>query len=178
MKSGLFLPALLCVAGCGPPDSSVEPIPDQYQSLFGGGIAYEDMPGIRARLPYEKIELEVFSTWIWGGPVTTLWRDGRAERTSLYGERMKGEVRVQSFGLLCYLIDRLEFSAMEPEFHWGGFDASTVTVRVWPVGDPDPIEVADTGNVGPIDVWAIQTAIEGVASKIEWETVANPQVPR
>ena len=178
MKRYLVCPAVLCVAGCGQPGSPSGAVPDRYRFLAGGGIAYQDMPAIRAELPYERIEVEVFSTWTWGGPVTTLWLDGRAERTDMQGEVMKGEVRLHDYGSLCYLVDHLRFSSMEATYHWGGFDASTVTVRVWRVGDRDPVEVADTGNAGPIELWAIRAAIDGVASRIEWESAAGAQVHR
>ena len=62
MNSHLLCLATLCVVGCGQSDPPAVSIPDQYQFLSGAAIAYQDMPAIRARLPYEKIQLEVFST--------------------------------------------------------------------------------------------------------------------
>ncbi|MFT5153420.1 MAG: hypothetical protein ACI841_003420, partial [Planctomycetota bacterium] len=39
-----------------------------------GSLSEEESEAPRTRLPYQKIQLERFSSWQWGGPVMTLWR--------------------------------------------------------------------------------------------------------
>ncbi|MFT5152872.1 MAG: hypothetical protein ACI841_002871, partial [Planctomycetota bacterium] len=76
---------------------------------------------------------------------------------------------VFDYGPLCQLIDVLELAAMQPEYDWGGFDASTANLRVWRSQSAEPMQVIDTGSVGPIELRALQSAIDGVASRIRWE---------
>ena len=124
-------------------------------------------------MPFEKIKLKVYSTWTWSGRVTTLWRDGRAEKLG-----MTGEVPIWDYGPLCYLIEQLGFDSMEPEYP-GAFDVDRITVCVWRSGEQEPIEVAfdDSGSAAPIGLWAIEAAIDGVASRIEWEEDVEEVAP-
>ena len=60
--------------GCGGEDA----VPSRYEYLFEGSVGRDELPAVRARLPYDRIQLEWYSITLWGGERITLWRDGRA----------------------------------------------------------------------------------------------------
>ena len=97
----------------------------------------------------------------------TLWRDGRAERSG--DPAQHGEVHAFDYGRLCELVEAIHFEALAPRYEWNGFDLLTHTVRVWPSGSTTPLEVEDYGGVGPVELWGLRAAIEGVAGRIEWK---------
>lgn len=100
-------------------------------------------------------------------PTLVLERSGTA---TLHGTPPRtGEVSVFDFGSLCHMIERVGFEALQPRYAWDGFDARTVTLRVWRIGSEHPIVVEDYGGAGPQEFWELCAAIEGAASRIEWE---------
>ena len=170
MTKTLILMASLFLAACGPTELDGSAIPACYEYLYNGGISYDDVPAIRAALPYEKIQLTRTSGWIPGDGPITLWRSGLAE-----GPKGTGEVSVWDYGSLCYLIEHLQFPSMQPEYVRSNvMDAGSVEVEVWTAAQDQPKVVREYAARGPIELWGIQTAIDGIASRIEWSEEAQP----
>lgn len=167
--SGLIMFAM-AVAGCAPagaPANDRTTLPERYRYLQGVMVVDHDLPAVRSRLPYARIEFSQSSPWGFGGPTIVLERDGIA---SMSGTPPRtGKVSIFDFGHLCCLIERIGFETFEPRYAWGGFDATTFTLKVWRAPDAEPIVVEDYGGVGPPELWVLRTAIEGVASHIDWK---------
>jgi hypothetical protein len=129
-------------------------------------------------LPFERIELE--RTGCFGFcPIytVTLFRDGKA---GYHGEAFvkntgdfTGSIHISAFGRLCYLLERLGFWELEPEYNAPWTCSPTAYLRVWRAGEADPIVVKDYGEYGPIDLWALQQAVDAVADRIEWKADAS-----
>lgn len=162
-----LLLVLALAAGCGPSELDGGTVPARYQFLFDGGISKEDVPKIRASIPFEKIQLAHASGWSFDDPIYTLWSDGHAE-----GPLGEGQVSVWDYASLCYLIETLRLDSMQPEYSRTVFDGDTSTVSVWTTVGAAPMVVREKGTKGPIELWGIQAAIEGVAGRVEWITPA------
>jgi len=76
---------------------------------------------------------------------------------------------IGTFGRLSYLIHRADFASLENRYPIGFevIDAATATVSVSGPGTAKAVIV--TANMGPIDLWAIQQAIESAAKSVNWK---------
>ena len=148
-------------------EASAAQVPARYAFLYRGFVATDEEAAIAGELPYERIELEEEGSWYVAVPTITLWRNGRAD----LGEEpaRHGEVSLFDYGRLCQLIEEIGFEALPGRYDWGGFDGSTYTVRVWPEGAAEPVEVSDYGDVGPVELWGLRAAIGGVARRVKWK---------
>ena len=126
--------AVLCLIGCGQPAG--EGTPERYRFLQVGVSGQGSLAEALAGLPYEKLELEELTTINWNTTTITLWADGRAEQ-----DGRRGKLSPYEFGRLCYLLERLEFEALDPEYDHPASPHLFTTVRAWPSVDRDPIEV-------------------------------------
>src|SRR5262249_36568337 len=132
-----------------------------------GFISSDDEAQALAALPFDRIELEEQGSWFSVTPTITLERN---EHAYLSGDPPRhGRVHAFDFGRLCELTEQIHLTAMPRSFQWGGFDGGTWIVRVWPSGAREPIEVEDYGGVGPVGLWGLRAAIQGVARSIQWE---------
>lgn len=154
--------AALCLIGCGQPAD--DGIPDRYRFLQVDVSEQGSLGESLAGLPYEKLELEELTTVNWNSTTITLWSDGRAEQ-----DGKRGKFSPYEFGRLCFLLERLEFEALDPEYDHPASPHLFTTVRAWPAVDRDPIEVREVSMVGPPRLWTIHRALEGVASRVTWE---------
>jgi len=142
-------------------------VAERYRFLYQGFVARDEEARLLAALPYERIELEEESGWLLRGHCITLWRDGRAK---LVDDVVRsGSVGAFDFGRLCELLESIGFESLARQYDWGGYDGGTATVRVWPAGSEDPVEVQDYGEVGPVALWGLRAAVEGVARSIDWQ---------
>jgi hypothetical protein len=125
-------------------------------------------------LPLERIELERTACFGFCPIYTvTLFRNGDAR---YHGEGFvknigdfTGSVHISAFGRLSYLLERLNFAEFEPEYSAPWTCSPTVYLRVWRAGEAEPIVVKDYGSYGPIELWALEQAVDAVASRIEWK---------
>ena len=158
--------ALLLVAGCGPAKTERASVPSHYAFLFGDFVSQEDEPSVRALLPYEKIQLKRTQAL----PIT-LWRDGRIK-----GPLGEGEVNLFDYASLCYLIDRSQVASATPErirkMSLSDLESTQVMVRASEHGEPTA--VLKYASMDPVELWAIETAMEGIASQGEWKLAAQP----
>lgn len=185
-KTALWVMSLLaCAPGCSEKEGSSliydpisaserEPAPEHYRFLFRSdfGVSENDVKRILAGLPYDSISLErtpCFGTC----PVynVTFYRNGHAEYEAVRHlpklGKFSGEIDPFLYGRLCYLIENSSFDKMEPGYSASWTDDTACIVRV--KTGSKTIEVGDYGNVGPIELWAIQEVIDGFCGRIEWK---------
>ena len=122
-----------------------------------------DTPALRETLPFERIELSTSDPWDLANSIIVLRRDGSFAINQASGK--PGSVSPVAYGQLCYLIERIGFESMKPRYEWGGYDGTTLTVKVWRAGSEQPITVEDYGGVGPPDLWTLRAAIVAVAAE-------------
>lgn len=148
-------------------------VPDYYRFLQHPAVGMEDVDSIWAHLPYDSIYLKrdpCFGTC----PIydATLYRGGRAR---YHGERFvpnvgdfRGEVMLQDYGRLAYLLDRLEFMSLADSFSIPATDlpGATMTVSRRAQGVKS---VHDYGYVGPVELWTIMQVFDGIVGRIQWE---------
>jgi hypothetical protein len=164
---------LLFVLGSGCQKAVQQDSPDLYRFLDQPGVGMEDVDSIWARLPYDSIYLRrepCFGTC----PMyeATLYRGGRARYTGTrfvenVGE-YKGEVTLQDYGRISYLLDRLEFMALPDSFSvpYTDLPGATMVVNRRPEGMK---AVHDYGYVGPVELWTLMEVFDGVVRRIQWE---------
>ncbi len=136
---------------CGKVDrtpAAKDVIPERYRFLTQGMVMATDE--LRQSMPFDRIELSTSNPWA-VSPVSV--------------SAKPGTVSPVSYGQLCYLIERIGFESMNPRYEWGGYDATTMIVKVWRVGSEQPITVEDYGGVGPPDLWTLRAAILAVAAE-------------
>jgi hypothetical protein len=171
---GLGLLGLGLTAGC---QKAVVQEPDHYGFLGQPGVGMEDVDSIWARLPYDSIYLRrepCFGTC----PMfeATLYRGGRARYTGTrfvenVGE-FKGEVTLQDYGRLSYLLDHLGFMALPDSFSVPSTDLPGATM-VAAHRTRGVKAVHDYGYVGPVELWTLMEVFDGVVRRIQWEK-SNP----
>ena len=156
------------------PAAENAPAPERYRLLFGSSLAAteKDLQRFLASLPYDSISLE--RTPCFGKcPVynVTFYRNGRAEYEAVRHlpklGKYAGEIDPFSYGRLCYLIENSRFERMVPGYAADWTDDTECIVRV--KTGSDTAEVGDYGQVGPIELWAIQEVIDGLCGRIEWK---------
>ena len=165
-----MLPLVIAAASCSretPKPAKLNDGSERYRFLKGAMVADDELSSVRAGLPFQRIERSEFDPWSWDSPTITLELNGSASMNDTPPKA--GKVSIFDFGRLCLLIEHIGFESFKPRYDWDGFDATTVTIKVWRVGSDQPIVVEDYGGVGPEDLWTLSAAIEGVASHVHWE---------
>jgi hypothetical protein len=154
------------------PSAIVSNVPTTYKPLYSGGLTEEDAKTLRGSLPYDSINIRrtpCFGTC----PVyeLVLHRDGSAElNAQAHLPRLGkfiGEVRIHTYGRLCYLIESSRFHEMSSSYRANWTDSSTCIVTV--TSGTTVKAVSDYGGVGPIQLWAIQELLDAVKAEIEWK---------
>ena len=154
-------------------DSTQSLVPEYYRFLQHPGVGMEDMDSVWARLPYDSIYLRrepCFGTC----PAydATLYRGGKAR---YHGERFvpslgdyRGEVTVQDYGRISYLLDKLAFMSLPDSFSvpYTDLPGATMTVGRRPQGVKS---VHDYGYVGPVELWTVMQVLDGIVGRIQWE---------
>jgi hypothetical protein len=146
-------------------------VPSEYKALYDGGIPTDQVSQVWAGFPYDSIELErtaCFGTC----PVyrVSLFKGGKAELhriryTDPVGD-FEGTVSVFDYGKLCYLVKRLGFDELPARYAAGWTDSPTFIVTAT-AGKTRKV-VSDYAGVGPIELWAVQQAVDAVAQRVRW----------
>ena len=76
-----------------------------------------------------------------------------------------GKVDVWSYGRLNYLLTQFKFVSLS-SYRAGWTDDRTFTVTTIAGGRTK--QVVEYGGIGPIELWAIQQAIDSIAKNIDW----------
>jgi len=130
---------------------------------------------LRAAIPYARIELEHVGSALgsWPSYSVMLARDGRAEysgneRAARTGRHV-GVVEPVAYARLCLLLEQAGFFEMDARYetHWSC--EPTDQLRVWRAEDSPPTVVEDRGSAGPLSLWGLRAAVEGVAANLAWE---------
>jgi len=147
-------------------------VPEPFRPLWDSSI--HDVAAVQARLPCNSISLRVRGGLLFtaGSRFTlTLYRDGRAELTS--SDRMDedtvytGAVQVSDYGRLCYLTQRVGFGGLAQRYAANWTDAGDMTISVESEGRT--VDVYEYSGMGPIELWAVEKAIEAIKTDIEWK---------
>jgi hypothetical protein len=163
-----------CVASCGKADRDaivVADVPAPYRELFEGWVANDQVASVWAGFPYDRLRLERWC--VWGGPNLgdlEFHRGGRAVlRGPVDGEQgaFEGTIDVFDYGKLCYALQKLDFEGMKARYSDEGFDVEeSILTATSPRGTK---QVVDHGDVGPIGLWTLRAAFDGVRARIHWQ---------
>lgn len=104
----------------------------------------------------------------------TYFRSGKAEYVGEeHAERIghfHGELDERSFARLCQFVERMSFASLEKEY-WGNW-MHMPSVKVTVVKEGRSYEVLDYDEVGPPELWALEHALDGLASRTSWSIVS------
>lgn len=146
-------------------------VPPSYKPFYTGRVTEEEVKSVRDRLPFDSISIS--RTGCLGSCPAyemVLYRDGSAKlNAQAYLPKIGkfvGEVRLNTYGRLCYLIESSHFSKMNSNYNaeWTCDSTCIVTVK----SGKTVKTVSDYGQVGPIQLWAIQELLDSVKDNIEW----------
>ena len=159
----------------GTSEPTVANVPEIYRPFFDTfGRTEDDVAVARARLPFDSISL--VRTPCYGlCPVyeVIFHRDGKAEFTAQENlpklGKFVGQVRLGTYGRLCYLIENSHFADLKPSYRAAWTDDTTCILTV--TRGKITKAVSDYGRVGPIELWAIQELIDAIRDKTEWTPV-------
>ena len=168
------------VSGQQPNPKGVLDVPERYWFLYEPNWPHNEQTTTAARegLPFEAITLERMYGMGMRNYSVTLRRDGTAQ---FDGTRLpvpvgicKGTVDLDDFGRLCLLIERFNLEKLPEDVRerqdvGHAMCGGAVTVRVTKTGDKVYAEKREINSCGPIELWALQMAIDAVAQKIEWK---------
>jgi internalin A len=191
MLLALFVPGLSATSAEDPEQqlSPIEGVPRQYWFTYENNWPFGEKDEAKARsgIPYARISLDSYGdNHVPGGHTSViLCRDGTAcyegEPNTHRPGRYTGSVSLIDYGRLCLLIDRLQFRRLPEDIRGNlmhGSHHTTEVVRVQRVGEKDAIENDEWNGCGPIELFAIQAAIEKVAESIDWQKNEKPATDR
>jgi hypothetical protein len=156
---------------------SASAVPVIFQPFYQGPIFPEErLKAIRAALPYDRISLELsggmlvpggeFKLTLLRSGDATLWNASGGSRFGPSGDFV-GTVGVADFGKLSHLIARGDLERMSRRYATSWSDMQTLTVTV---STPErSVSVADYGGAAPIELWAVERAIEAIGRGINWK---------
>jgi hypothetical protein len=160
-------------AGATPRGSPVRAVPPEYRFLQHPGVGMKDIDSIWAALPYDSIYLRR-DPCFGACPMfeAALYRGGRARyHGTRFVERLgdfQGEVTVQDYGRLSYLLDRLEFMSLPDSFSVPYTDLPGATLAVSRRSGGVKF-VHDYGYVGPVELWTLMEIFDGIVGRIQWQ---------
>lgn len=121
-----------------------EPACGEISMTVRGGFVWT--PGSSYRVTFER-----------GGRVVVGTRNADATETV-----EEGTISVFDYGRLCYLIEHMGFDQLNPMYAYAAMDTHQRSVEVSVRFGGRVVSVSDEGAMGPIELWAIQSAIERV----------------
>ncbi len=176
----LLISAVIALAGCGPQklqtSSEHQSTASKYQPFIDRSITPKTEFFALDALPYESISME--RQGCYGGcPFQKLifHKNLKAEvigyfhideQSRFHIGNYEGEIDLYSYGHLCYLLDRLGFLTLEPEYSPMMLDAETIKITVTTANRE--ISVTETGRTGPIQLWGIEHLIDNLRHQIKW----------
>lgn len=170
---GLTILAIAQSAGCRQVAQQEQPGSQLYRFLAQPGVGVESVDSIWARLPYDSVYLRR-EPCFGACPIyeATLYRGGKARYTGTrFVEQIgtyQGEVTLQDYGRLSYLLDRLGYMAFPDSFSvpYTDLPGATLAVSRQPEGRKS---VHDYGYVGPVELWTLMEVFDGIIGRIRWE---------
>ena len=147
-----------------------------FQPFYRGPIFPEaQLLKVRDALPYESVALELSGGMLVpsGHFRVSLFRDGRATLWNDSGSRLGdagrhvGTANVFDYARICQLIFEGGLENLPPRYAVNFSDLGEMTVTVASGGRT--FSVSDYGGAAPVQVWAIQRAIEAAGFRIRWK---------
>ncbi len=160
----------------GPP---LAPAPPSLQDLIAGSseLSANDLD---AHCAIDSIALE--RTVCFGEcPIytVTFFRSGKAEYVGeAYVDRVgryEGKLAERSFARLCQLVEHASFGNMKAEYLGAWTDAPSAQVTVTERGQTR--KVLDYDEVGPPELWALEQALDNLASRVKWRSAVDAGRP-
>ena len=150
-----------------------EDVPLAFRPLWQASIP--DEAALRSGFPCESISLRRSAGHSWFQPgasyTVTLFRDGSAELKSKDApdteSEYAGNVASWDYGKLCYLTERLGLDRFAQYYSANWTDANGTRIAV--TSRARQFVVSEYSGIGPIELWAIENAIEAVKKRIEWK---------
>jgi hypothetical protein len=103
-------------------------------------------------------------------------RNATPKDRTTYCEVKEGRIWWGEFARLAWMLEGNGFFELKPKYERNVTDAAFVSTRVIRLGKP--YEVVDYAGGGPLNLWTIQTSIEGVGALVDWEkNKTQPQCP-
>lgn len=102
---------------------------------------------------------------------TTRCRNATPRDRTTYCEAKKGEVWPMQFARLAWMIERNGFFNLQSEYTRSITEGTFRETRV--TRDGKPSEVHEYAGAGPLELWSIHRAIEGVAADIDFEKTSR-----
>jgi hypothetical protein len=148
-----------------------ETVPTEFKELYSGNLSTEKVPAMWAGLPYNSITLERTACY---GPCqvyrVTFHRGGRVDLNATNWQGKKGDfvgyASILDYGKLCHLLTQSRFDMLASQYGFVTTDSPTYIVTA--VGPDNTKRVSENGSFGPVELWGIQQAIDGVAQSIRW----------
>lgn len=182
MLSSVMKSDCQAVWSCDDKDQAISPqeipgVPMRYWFLYEDNWPYDTKEKEAARdgLPFDEISL-TRGGMLQPSYAITLRRDGTANYDGVHNIKRKGRyagaVELMRYGRLCYLMERMKLEEMSPNIRLDkshGSSARGVTIGVRRVGESEFSYITEINGSGPIELWAIQLVIDGIAAEIEWK---------
>lgn len=157
-------------------DVPIDELPEHYRFLRSFGIEEKDYEATKTALPYVEIQLE--RTECFGmcpSYIVTLRRHGTAEYVGREfaprNGKHNGEIDLFSFARLCWAIEKFKLANGPREYSARVTDMPTAYLRVKGRDSDLSFQIRDYGGQGPIELWTIHAAIDGVAGRIKWQPI-------
>ena len=162
------------------PGASTEPtsLAERYAFLFTRNADATER-GLQA-VPFSRIELTRGPCY---GPCpvyrVSIGRSGQVEYEGKANCARKGHHRGRlffplDFARIAYLIERTDIPNLKREYAFPATDMDTVTIRIEYVSDAqEPLVFTDYGQVAPIELWALEVALDGLLHTTEWQDDAG-----
>lgn len=104
-------------------------------------------------------------------------RNATSNDRTTFCEVRHGQLFGPGFARLAHTVDKNGFYLLRPKYDRNITDGSFVSTCV--IRDRTTYEVVDYAGAGPFALWTIETAIEGVASTMDWDKpTTQPECPR
>jgi hypothetical protein len=105
---------------------------------------------------------------------TEMCRNRTPDDRETYCKIESGKILAGEFALLAWAIEKNKFYDLRHEYSVNITDGAYYSTRV--IRDGVAHEVIDYDQSGPIELWTLEEAIDGVASELEW--TSEPEVPK
>ena len=78
------------------------------------------------------------------------------------------------FARIAYLIERTDIPHLKRKYSFPATDMDTVTIRIEYVSEAqEPLVFTDYGSAAPIELWALESALDGLLHNTEWQDDAG-----
>jgi hypothetical protein len=150
----------------------VATVPEAFRALWANSI--NDVAALMAGFPCNSISMNRRSGYLFlpsHNYEVSFFRDGRDELRSRdqpdKDTDFSGTVVFWDYGKLCYLVERLGFDRFAQHYSANWTDAGGIQITIKSRGRV--ASVFEYSGIGPVELWAIQNAIEAVRKRVEWK---------